>query len=61
MALTKRRELEQEMTEMKMPRFSVNATRLDKTRNDHITEKTQVGRLGDKMREFIPRWFGQVR
>ena len=59
-ALTKRQEAELEMAELKMLRFSLGATRIDKIRNEYIRATAQVGRFGEKVREARLRWFGHV-
>ena len=46
-ALTKRQEAETEVAELKMLRFSLAVTRIDKVRNEYIRETAQDG-LGRK-------------
>ncbi|MCI4385397.1 hypothetical protein PGIGA_G00049970 [Pangasianodon gigas] len=60
-ALRKRQESELEVAELKMLRFSLGVTRLDRIRNDYIRGTAHVGRLGDKVREARLRWFGHVQ
>ncbi|XP_062865903.1 uncharacterized protein LOC134328668 [Trichomycterus rosablanca] len=60
-ALTKRQEKELEVAEMKMLRFSLGVTRMDKVRNEIIRGTAQVKQLGDKVREARLRWFGHVQ
>ena len=50
-----------EVTEIKMLRFSLGVTRLDRIRNEHIRGTAHVRRFGDKAREARLRWFGHVR
>ena len=50
-ALTKRQEAEMEVAEVKMLRFSLGVTRMDKIRNEYIRGTAQVGRFGEKTRE----------
>lgn len=45
-ALTKRQELELEMTDMKMLTFSLGVTRMDRIRNMYIRGTAQVKRFG---------------
>ena len=45
-ALTKRQEAE--MAELKMLRFSLGVTRMDKIRNEYIRGTAQVGKFGEK-------------
>ncbi|KAK3510389.1 hypothetical protein QTP70_005861 [Hemibagrus guttatus] len=60
-SLRKRQESELEVAELKMLRFSLGVTRLDRIRNDYIRGTAHVGRLGDKVREARLRWFGHVQ
>ena len=60
-ALTKRQEAEMEVAELKMLRFSLGVTRMDKIRNEYIRGTAQVGRFGEKTREARLRWYGHVR
>ena len=60
-ALTKRQEAELEVAEMKMLRFSMGVTRMDRVRNEHIRGTAQVGRMSDKAREARLRWYGHVQ
>ena len=52
-ALTKRQEVEMEVAELKMLRFSLGVTRMDKIRNEYIRLTAQVGRVGEKTREVV--------
>ncbi|KAK3513085.1 hypothetical protein QTP70_000977 [Hemibagrus guttatus] len=60
-SLRKRPESELEVAELKMLRFSLGVTRLDRIRNEYIRGTAHVGRLGDKVREARLRWFGHVQ
>ncbi|MCI4382152.1 hypothetical protein PGIGA_G00260540 [Pangasianodon gigas] len=60
-SLRKRQESELEVAELKMLRFSLGVTRLDRLRNEYIRGTAHVGRLGDKVREARLRWFGHVQ
>ncbi|KAK3522940.1 hypothetical protein QTP86_009709 [Hemibagrus guttatus] len=60
-SLRKRQESELEVPELKMLRFSLGVTRLDRIRNEYIRGTAHVGRLGDKVREARLRWFGHVQ
>ena len=60
-AMTKRQEAELEVAELKMLRFSLGVTRVDKIRNEYVRGSTRVRRLGDKVREARLRWFGHVQ
>ncbi|KAK3536363.1 hypothetical protein QTP86_007712 [Hemibagrus guttatus] len=51
-SLRKRQESELEVAELKMMRFSLGVTRLDRIRNEYIRGTAHVGRLGDKVREI---------
>ncbi|KAK3534886.1 hypothetical protein QTP70_000908, partial [Hemibagrus guttatus] len=60
-SLRKRQESELEVAELKMLKFSLGVTRLDRIRNEYIRGTAHVGRLGDKVRETRLRWFGHVQ
>ncbi|KAK3564497.1 hypothetical protein QTP86_022776 [Hemibagrus guttatus] len=60
-SLRKRQESELELAELKMLRFSLGVTRLDRIRNEYIRGTAHVGRLGDKVREARLRWFGHIQ
>ena len=60
-ALTKRQEAEMEVAELKMLRFSLGVTRMDKIRNEYIRGTAQVGMFGEKTREARLRWYGHLR
>ncbi|KAK3548241.1 hypothetical protein QTP70_005820 [Hemibagrus guttatus] len=60
-SLRKRQQSELEVAELKMLRFSLGVTRLDRIRNKYIRGTGHVGRLGDKVREARLRWFGHVQ
>ncbi|KAK3542749.1 hypothetical protein QTP70_001883 [Hemibagrus guttatus] len=60
-SLRKGQESELEVAELKMLRFSLGVTRLDRIRNKYIRRTAHVGRLGDKVREARLRWFGHVQ
>ncbi|KAK3520014.1 hypothetical protein QTP70_010851 [Hemibagrus guttatus] len=57
----RRQESELEVAELKMLRFSLGVTRLDRIRNEYIRGTAHVGCLGDKVREARLRWFGHVQ
>ena len=59
-ALTNRQEAEMEVAELKMLRFSLGVTRMDKIRNEYIRGTAQVRRFGEKIREARLRWYGHV-
>ena len=59
-ALMKRQESELEAAELKMQRFSLGVTRMNKISNECIRGAAQVGRFGDKAMEARLRWFGHV-
>ena len=59
-ALAKRQEAEMEVAELKMLRFSLGVTRMEKIRNEYIRGTAQVGRFGEKAREARLRWYGHV-
>ena len=59
-ALTKRQEAEMEVAELKMLRFSLGVTRMDKISNEYIRGTAQMGRFEEKTREARLRWYGHV-
>ncbi|KAF3697472.1 hypothetical protein EXN66_Car013152 [Channa argus] len=60
-ALKKRQEAELDVAELKMLRFSMGGTRMDRIRNEDIRETAHVRCFGDKVREDTLRWFGHVQ
>ncbi|RXN38888.1 Retrovirus-related Pol poly LINE-1 [Labeo rohita] len=60
-ALKKRQEAELEVAELKMLRFSLGVTRMDRIENKFIRGTTHVRCFGDKVREARLRWFGHVQ
>ncbi|KAF7695632.1 hypothetical protein HF521_007355, partial [Silurus meridionalis] len=50
-ALSKRQEVELEVAELKMLRFSLVVTTMDRIRNEFIRGTVHVGRFRDKVRE----------
>ena len=59
-ARTKRHEADMEVAELKMLRFSLGVTEMDKIRNEYIRETAQVERFGEKTREARLGWYGHV-
>ncbi|XP_047477370.1 uncharacterized protein LOC125030994 [Penaeus chinensis] len=59
-AVTKGQERKMEVAEMRMLRFSLGKTRLDRVRNSTIRETMGVGALEKKLRECRLRWLGHV-
>ncbi|KAF7704096.1 hypothetical protein HF521_021168, partial [Silurus meridionalis] len=60
-ALSKRQEVELEVAELKMLRFSLGVMRMNRIGNEFIRGTAHVGRFGDKVREARLRWFGRVQ
>ena len=60
-ALTKRQEAELEVAEMKMLRFELGVTRMDKIRNSFIRGSLHVASIRHKVREARLRWYGHVK
>ncbi|KAK3518329.1 hypothetical protein QTP86_018784, partial [Hemibagrus guttatus] len=60
-SLKKRQESELEVAELKMLRFSLGVTKLDRIRNEYVRGTAHVGHMGDKIREIRLRWFGYVQ
>ena len=48
------------MAELRILRFSMGVTRLDRIRKEHIRGTAYVRRFGEKMREARLRWYGHV-
>ena len=59
-ALSKGQENELEVTELKMLRYSLGVTKLDKIRSECIRGTAHVRRLRDKLREGRLRWYGHT-
>ena len=59
-ALRKGQEAEMEIAELKMLRFSLGVTRMDRIRNEYIRGTVHVRCFGDKVREARLGWFGHV-
>ena len=49
-----------EIAELKMLRFSLGVTRMDRIRNEYIRGTVHVRCFGDKVREARLGWFGHV-
>ena len=60
-ALTKRQEADMEMAELKMLRWPLGVTRMDKIRNVYTRGTAQEGRFGEKTREARLRWYVHIR
>ena len=60
-ALTKKQEAELEVAELRMLRFALGVTRMDKVRDEHIRGTAHVRRFREKVREARLKWFGHVQ
>ena len=49
------------MAELKMLRFSLGVTRMDKIKNEFIRGTAQVRQIGDKVKEARLRWYGHMQ
>ena len=58
--VTKRNEKQMEVAEMKILRFSLGITRLDKVKNSEVKERLKMGELSKKISESRLRWYGHV-
>ena len=58
--VTKAQEKKMGVAEMRMLRFSVGKTRMDRVRYDVIRTTLEVGELSGKLREIRLRWYGHV-
>ena len=59
-AVTGGQERKMEAAEMKMLRFSLGKTRLDKVKNETVRKTLKVRELRGKLRETRLRWYGHV-
>ena len=59
-AVTGGQERKMEVAEMKMLRFSLGKTRMDRVTNEAIRNTLKVGELRGKLRETRLRWYGHV-
>ena len=59
-AVTGGQERKMEVAEMKMLRFSLGKTRMDRVTNEVIRNTLKVGELRGKLRETRLRWYGHV-
>ena len=50
-----------DVAELKMLRFVLGVTRMDKIRNEYIRGTVHVGRFGEKTREARLVWYGDLR
>ena len=57
---TARHEQALNVMEMKMLRWSIGVTRLDRVRNDDVRARMRVAPISDKLKEGRLRWFGHV-
>ena len=60
-AVPKSQKEELDVAELKMLRFSLGVTRMDRIRNEQVSGTAQVGQFSDKVREERLRWFGHVQ
>ena len=58
--LMRRQDAELEVAELRMLRFAMGVTRLDKIKNTHVRGTENVVRIGKKARETRLRWYGHV-
>ena len=59
--LTRKQEAELAVAELKMLRFSLRVTRIDKIKNEFIRRTAHVRQIGDKVREArLRRWYGRA-
>ena len=59
-AVTQMQERKMNVAEMKMLRFSLGRTRINKIKNDTIRETIGVGEMRLKLQEIRLRWLGHV-
>ena len=59
-ATTKKHEAELEVAELRMLRWSLGVTRLDRIPNNNIRDTVRIAKFGAKQREARLRWFGHI-
>ena len=59
--LTKKQEAQLAVAELKMLRFSLSVTRMDKIKNEFIRGTAKVRQIGDKVKEAMLRWCGHLQ
>ena len=59
-AMTKKIEQKMQVAELKMMRYSLGISRIDRIRNDLIRGTMKIGELKTKLREDRLRWYGHV-
>ena len=60
-AVTQRQVQKIDVTELKMVRWALGVTRVDKIQNRYIRGTAKIAKLGDKLRSGRLRWYGHVR
>ena len=59
-AATKGQVDKMQVAEMKLLRWSLGLTRLDRIRNETVRKRVRVGELKEKVRESRMRWLGHI-
>ena len=60
-AMTKRQVGKMEVAELKMIRWALGVTRIDKIRNEYVRGTAKIAELGDKLRNATQCWNGHVK
>ena len=60
-AVTERQVAKMEVAELKMVRWALGVTTKDKIRNEYVRGTAKIAKLGDKLRNARPRWYGRVK
>ena len=61
MAVTERQVGKMEVAELKMVRWALGVTRMDKIRNEYVRGTAKMAKLGDKLRNARLRWYSHVK
>ena len=59
--MNRRHEKELEVAELKMMRWVLGVTRLDRIGSDYIRGRGRIIKIGKKVRSARPRWFSHVQ
>ena len=60
-AVTERQVGNIKVAELKMVRWAMGVTRKDKLRNEYVRGTAKIAKLGDKLWNARPRWYGHVK
>ena len=60
-AVTERQAGKMEVAELKMVKWALGMTRMDKIRNEYVRGTAKIAKLGDKLRDERLRWYEYVK